>query len=32
MHLEVELSAGRFPIITVDDPGVHGEDVAGIQG
>jgi hypothetical protein len=32
MHLEVLLSAGMFPIITVAEPGAQGAAVAGTQG
>lgn len=31
IHVEDELSTGYLPIITVGDPGVHGEEVTGIQ-
>jgi hypothetical protein len=32
IHIEVELSAGHFPIVIVGHPGVQGADIAGMQG
>lgn len=32
MHLELLFSAGRFPIKTVGEPGIHGAEVTGTQG
>lgn len=32
MHVEVLLSVGMLASITLDEPGVQGADVAGIQG
>jgi len=32
MHLELLLSAGKFPINTVGEPGTHGAVVTGTQG
>ena len=32
IHVEVDVRAGEFPIVTVGDPGVQGVDVTGIHG
>ena len=32
IHVEVEVRAGQFPIVTVGDPDTQGADVAGIHG
>ena len=32
MHIEVLFKTGIPPKVTVGDPGVHGEDVAGMHG
>lgn len=32
MHLELLLSAGKFPINTVGEPGTQGAEVTGTQG
>lgn len=32
IHVEDAFSAGYLPIITVGDPGAHGEDITGMQG
>lgn len=32
MHLQVMFSAGMLPIMTVGDPGIHGDVVMGMQG
>ena len=32
MHVEELLSAGMFPIITVEEPGAHGAFVTGTHG
>lgn len=32
MHLSLFLSAGKFEIVTVGDPGAHGAGVTGMHG